>query len=89
MMIIAIMVRMKIGSPVLFRQVRPGLRGRPFVIYKFRTMTDNRDEKGKLLPDGERLTRLGRLLRKTSMDGPQITPVRSSGPTGQAQITAD
>ena len=68
MLIIALLVRFKIGSPVLFRQVRPGLHGRPFVIYKFRTMTDKRDEDGNLLPDGERLTRLGRFLRKTSMD---------------------
>ena len=68
MLIIAPLVRFKIGSPVLFRQVRPGLHGRPFVIYKFRTMTDERDENGNLLPDGERLTRLGRFLRKTSMD---------------------
>jgi len=68
MLIIALLVRFKIGSPVLFRQVRPGLYGRPFTIYKFRTMTDERDENGNLLPDGERLTRLGRFLRKTSMD---------------------
>ncbi len=59
---------MKIGAPVLFRQARPGLRGRPFTIYKFRTMTDKRGERGELLPDGERLTRLGRFLRKTSLD---------------------
>jgi len=67
-MLIGILVRMKIGSPVVFRQVRPGLHGRSFVIYKFRTMTDERDEDGNLLPDGERLTSLGRFLRKTSMD---------------------
>jgi len=66
--LIGILVRIKIGSPVLFRQLRPGLRGRPFILYKFRTMTDERDEDGNLLPDGERLTRLGRFLRKTSMD---------------------
>jgi sugar transferase EpsL len=65
---IGFLVRLKIGSPVLFRQVRPGLHGRPFVIYKFRTMTDKRDGDGNLLPDGERLTPLGRFLRKTSMD---------------------
>ena len=68
MLIIALLVRFKIGSPVLFRQVRPGLHGKPFTLYKFRTMTDERDENGNLLPDGERLTRLGRFLRKTSMD---------------------
>ena len=68
MLIIAVLVRLKIGSPVLFRQVRPGMCGRRFVIYKFRTMTNERDKDGNLLPDGERLTRLGRFLRKTSMD---------------------
>ena len=66
--LIGFFVRMKIGSPVVFRQVRPGLHGRSFVIYKFRTMTDERDEDGNLLPDGERLTSLGQFLRKTSMD---------------------
>ena len=68
MLIIAVWVRIRIGTPVLFRQVRPGLHGGPFVIYKFRTMTDERDEDGNLLPDGERLTSLGRFLRKTSLD---------------------
>ena len=68
MLAIATLVRLKIGSPVLFRQVRPGLHSRPFTIYKFRTMTDERDENGDLLPDGDRLTRLGRFLRKTSLD---------------------
>ncbi len=66
--LIGFLVRLKIGSPVLFRQVRPGLYGRPFTIYKFRTMMDERNEDGKLLPDGERLTQLGRFLRNTSMD---------------------
>ena len=65
---IGILLRLKIGSLVLFRQVRPGLHGKPFVIYKFRTMTDERDENGELRSDGERLTRLGRFLRKTSLD---------------------
>ncbi len=68
LVLIGIRVRLKIGSPALFRQVRPGLRGRSFTIYKFRTMTDERGENGNLLPDGERLTSLGRFLRKTSMD---------------------
>lgn len=68
MLIIAVLVRMRIGSPVLFRQVRPGLHGRPFTIYKFLTMTDKRDGNGNLLPDLERLTPLGRFLRKTSID---------------------
>jgi len=65
---IGILVRLKIGSPILFKQVRPGLYGKPFIIYKFRTMTDKRGKDGNLLPDSERLTRLGRFLRKTSMD---------------------
>ncbi len=60
--ITALLVRVKLGSPVLFRQVRPGLHGNPFTIYKFRTMTDERDADGNLLPDGERLTRFGGLL---------------------------
>ena len=68
LVLIGILVRLKIGSPVLFRQARPGLHSKPFIIYKFRTMADARDEDGKLLPDGERLTGLGRFLRKTSMD---------------------
>ena len=74
MLIIALLVRLKIGSPALFRQIRPGLHGKPFTIYKFRIMTDKRDGGGNLLPDSERLTRLGRFLRMTSMD-PQITQI--------------
>ena len=66
--LIGFMVRMKIGLPVLFRQERPGLHGKPFVIYKFRTMTDKRGKDGNLLPDSERLKPLGRFLRKLSMD---------------------
>ncbi len=65
---IGFLVRFKIGSPILFKQERPGLNGKPFIIYKFRTMTDARDCKGKLLQDAKRLTRLGRLLRSTSFD---------------------
>ncbi|MCD4811477.1 sugar transferase [bacterium] len=68
MLIIAFLVRFKIGSPVLFRQMRPGLNGKPFTIYKFRTMTNELDRDGNLLPDSERLIRLGRFLRMTSMD---------------------
>ena len=56
------------GAPVFFRQTRPGLQGRPFTLYKFRTMTDERDDAGNLLPDGQRLTKLGRFLRSTSLD---------------------
>jgi len=66
--LIGFFVRIRIGSPVLFKQVRPGFHGRLFTIYKFRTMTGERDEDGNLLPDGERLTRLGRFLRMTSID---------------------
>ena len=66
--IVAILVRVKLGSPVLFRQERPGLNGKIFKLYKFRTMTDERDEEGNLLPDDVRLTKFGRLLRKTSLD---------------------
>jgi len=65
---IALFLRTTMGVPVFFRQVRPGLKGRPFTIYKFRTMNNCCDQDGCLLPDAERLTRLGRLLRKTSMD---------------------
>ncbi len=65
---VAAAVRLGIGRPVLFRQRRPGLRGRPFELVKFRTMTDARDAEGRPLPDDQRLTGLGRLLRATSLD---------------------
>lgn len=68
LMIIALLVRIKIGSPVLFKQKRPGLNERIFTMYKFRTMTDDKDENGKLLPDEIRLTRFGNFLRSTSLD---------------------
>ena len=61
-------VHSRLGSPVLFRQQRPGLHGRPFVMFKFRTMTDARDARGVLRPDAERLTAFGRWLRSTSLD---------------------
>jgi lipopolysaccharide/colanic/teichoic acid biosynthesis glycosyltransferase len=64
----ALLVRLKLGPPVLFRQQRPGLNGRPFTIYKFRTMTDEYDAEGHVLSDTRRLTRLGRFLRSTSLD---------------------
>lgn len=67
-MLIAILVRSKLGTPVLFRQLRPGLNARPFVMIKFRTMTDARDTNGELLPDSERLPPFGRWLRATSLD---------------------
>ncbi len=66
--VVAAVVRWKIGSPVLFRQVRPGLDGRPFEMLKLRTMTDGRDASGALLPDADRLTPAGRRLRSTSLD---------------------
>jgi undecaprenyl phosphate N,N'-diacetylbacillosamine 1-phosphate transferase len=68
LLIIAILVRVKLGSPVLFKQKRPGLNEKIFTLYKFRTMTDERDENGELLPDEIRLTRFGKLLRSTSLD---------------------
>ena len=65
---IAILVKIKLGGPVLFKQKRPGLNGKIFDMVKFRTMTDERDEKGNLLPDEERLTKFGKWLRSTSLD---------------------
>jgi sugar transferase EpsL len=62
------LVRIALGRPVIFRQVRAGLHGQPFTLMKFRTMTEARDASGHLLPDAERLTRVGRLLRATSLD---------------------
>lgn len=66
--IVAILVRVKLGSPVLFTQERPGKDEKIFKLYKFRTMTDARDESGNLLPDDVRLTKFGKLLRSTSLD---------------------
>ncbi|MDC7292965.1 MULTISPECIES: sugar transferase [unclassified Butyrivibrio] len=66
--ILAILVRVKLGSPVLFKQPRPGKDEKIFNMYKFRTMTDARDSEGKLLPDKDRLTSFGKFLRKTSLD---------------------
>lgn len=66
--ITALLVKVKLGSPVLFVQQRPGKNEKIFKIYKFRTMTDKKDENGKLLPDKERLTKFGQLLRSTSLD---------------------
>ncbi len=66
--IVAVLVRVKLGSPVIFKQKRPGKDEKIFELYKFRTMTDERDEDGNLFPDDVRLTRFGRLLRKTSLD---------------------
>lgn len=66
--VLAILLRVCHGSPVLFRQQRPGLNAKPFHMYKFRTMTSARDNNGALFPDGKRLTGLGRFLRSTSLD---------------------
>ncbi|GAB4485025.1 MAG: sugar transferase [Anaerolineales bacterium] len=68
LLLVAILVRIYHGSPVIFTQKRPGFKGTPFYIYKFRTMTDSCDENGNLLPDAQRLTRLGRFLRSSSLD---------------------
>lgn len=68
LLVLYAMVRRKLGSPALFRQVRPGLHGRPFMMVKFRTMTDERGPDGELLPDAQRLTAFGRFLRASSLD---------------------
>lgn len=68
LLIVAILVRIKLGSPVLFKQDRPGKDGKIFKLYKFRTMTDERDEKGELLPDDKRLPAFGQRIRATSLD---------------------
>lgn len=67
-LVLVLMIRKKLGSPVLFKQKRPGLNEKIFTLYKFRTMTDQRDEKGGLLPDDQRLTKFGNFLRSTSLD---------------------
>ena len=66
--IVAILVRIKLGSPILFKQKRPGLNEKIFLMYKFRTMTNDKDENGNLLPDNVRLTRFGKFLRASSLD---------------------
>ncbi|MBE3144317.1 MAG: sugar transferase [Planctomycetes bacterium] len=68
LVVLAVLVRLKLGSPILFCQQRPGLGGKAFVIYKFRTMTDQRDASGNLLPDSQRLPAFGQFLRSTSFD---------------------
>lgn len=67
-LLIAILVKINLGSPVIFKQKRPGLNEKIFTLYKFRTMTDERDESGELLPDNVRLTKFGKFLRSTSLD---------------------
>lgn len=72
----AVVIAKKLGKPVLFRQVRPGQDGKPFEIYKFRTMSDERDENGELLPDEQRMTPVGTFIRKSSIDElPQLINV--------------
>lgn len=68
LVLVWLLVRVGVAKPALFRQQRPGYMERPFTLYKFRTMTEERDRNGRLLPDGQRLTRLGRVLRRTSVD---------------------
>lgn len=68
MLVTAVLVRVKLGSPVIFKQERPGLDGKIFTLYKFRSMTDKKDENGNLLPDEVRLTGFGKKLRSTSLD---------------------
>ena len=67
-LITAALVRIKLGAPVIFKQERPGLNGEIFTLYKFRTMTDKRDKNGNFLPDDERLSKFGKILRSTSLD---------------------
>ncbi len=68
LLLLALLVRLRLGTPVLFRQQRPGLMGKPFELLKFRTMTDARDARGQQLPDADRLTSFGKWLRATSLD---------------------
>lgn len=68
LLILAILVRIKLGSPVIFKQPRPGLNEKIFTLYKFRTMTNEKDENGNLLPDEDRLTSFSKFLRSTSLD---------------------
>ena len=68
LIVVGVLVRVKLGGPVLFKQKRPGLNEKIFTMYKFRTMTDEKDENGELLPDNIRLTKFGKMLRSTSLD---------------------
>lgn len=66
--LVAVIVRCKLGNPIVFKQVRPGFHGKPFIIYKFRSLTDEKDGNGNLLPDSERFSRFSSLLRRSSLD---------------------
>lgn len=68
LLVVAFLIKIRLGSPIIFKQQRPGLNEKIFTLYKFRTMADKRDEKGELLPDSDRLTRFGKWLRSTSLD---------------------
>jgi sugar transferase EpsL len=68
MLVLAFLVRINFGAPIYFRQTRPGMHGKPFEMFKFRTMTDERDTGGDLLPDSQRMTKFGEFLRSTSLD---------------------
>jgi lipopolysaccharide/colanic/teichoic acid biosynthesis glycosyltransferase len=68
MLVLAVLIKLQMGSPVMFRQARPGLCGKPFLMLKFRTMRDAFDAEGHMLPDDQRITRLGSFLRSTSLD---------------------
>src|SRR5665648_938796 len=68
LLLVAVLVKIKLGSPVLFKQKRPGLNEKIFTLYKFRTMTDEKNENGNFMPDNVRLTKFGRILRSTSVD---------------------
>ncbi|QWB99444.1 sugar transferase [Mycoplasmatota bacterium] len=68
LIIIAVLIRIKLGSPIIFKQKRPGINEKIFTLYKFRTMTDKKDEQGQPLPDSDRLTKFGKFLRSTSID---------------------
>ena len=89
MIMVALLIRMSMGRPIFFRQIRPGLNGKAFSIYKFRTMTDERDEEGNLLPDTKRLSSLGKILRSTSLDElPELFNVLKGEKFGRPQNTA-
>ena len=76
LLIISILIRKEMGTPVLFKQHRIGLNDKEFSLYKFRSMTDARDENGIFLPDDDRITKLGAFIRKTSIDEGQHRPIR-------------